>query len=464
VRQPAGFDVKEEAVSTGERGWLQKELPFWCALVIWAFFPTRLTPWWDVLGVPVRSTDLLVFPIAAFYLLAPSHSTPVWRRVQCPGPRVLTCFLGVLSYGAFSMLWSGLGSSEAASMFYTLLSAGASGYLGYALVAGRPAAATRTFLWRLTVFVSVVALVYSVESLFSIGLRSPLAPSAHDFGIERVRGPLFEPSTGFFILLPALTYAVQETLARRVSRPLGWAAILSLTIAILGLGSRGGLVVAGSLLLLLALTSSRRNRLAVVLLSACLVGAWHVVFSKATTKRLFDVDSMKDRWADHLTALDIVSDRSVVVNVFGSGYGSLWPWYVTESAVRGGDLYSMGTYIRYTSHGPLLYHPHSTYLMLCVELGLAGVLFCYVLWRALIRVLARSSRLKRDTIFASGVLVSCFSPFFDLFLVRRPTRDAVWWVFLFGLLALVQRSQRRRAPAMGILVSPPRRSGWSTPR
>ena len=108
------------------------------------------------------------------------------------------------------------------------------------------------------------------------------------------------------------------------------------------------------------------------------------------------------------------------------------------------DLYAAGKYIRDTSYGPLLYHPHSTYLMLCVELGFGGVLFCIALWSTLIRAVSRSATLRQDAPFASGVLVSGLSPFFDFFLFRRPTRDALWWAFLFGLLTLVDDSQRRR--------------------
>ena len=114
---------------------------------------------------------------------------------------------------------------------------------------------------------------------------------------------------------------------------------------------------------------------------------------------------------------------------------------------EGGDLYLTGRYFRHTRFGILLYHPHSTVLALGVEMGLVGISFLVALAAAVLAALRRSLRSRADSIFALGVAVSTLSLGFDLFILRRPTRDAVWWVFLFGLLALIAQDRKRRAAA-----------------
>ena len=132
-----------------------------------------------------------------------------------------------------------------------------------------------------------------------------------------------------------------------------------------------------------------------------------------------------------------MSDRSPAELLAGSGLGSWWPWYLTET--EGGDLYASGRYVRHTRYGILLYHPHSTILDLVVELGLPGLLFLLFLALALWTALRRAMRSGENKMLAAGIVVSLASIAFDLFLVRRPTRDGVWWLFVFGLLALVAK-------------------------
>src|ERR1035438_10570138 len=94
----------------------------------------------------------------------------------------------------------------------------------------------REFLWRLAAALSAVSLLYTAQSLLGLGLRSAAAVTLNDFGMERVRGPLFESSTGYFLLIPALAFVLQETLARRIRLLYGVASVFALSLAILGLG------------------------------------------------------------------------------------------------------------------------------------------------------------------------------------------------------------------------------------
>jgi len=259
--------------------------------------------------------------------------------------------------------------------------------------------------------------------------------------MERVRGPLFEPSTGYFVLLPALAFAAQEVLDRRIPRILGLVIVFSLAVTILGLGSRAGLLILGAFVLMSMLMMKRRANtlLLLVVLALCGTGAWMVVFSRATTTRLEGLNPNEGRLIMHQTGWTMIRERPVVENITGSGYGAWWPWYVTEADLGSADIYSSGRYTRVTPYGLLLYHPHSTVLMLVIELGLPGAFFVWKLGRVLAGAAFSCARENKYPVFASGIAVATLSLFFDLFLFRRPTRDTLWWVFLFGLLALVPR-------------------------
>jgi O-antigen ligase len=413
--------------------WLQ-EWPFWVALVIWSFFPTRMTAMWQVFGVPVRNVDLLVILLTCLYGMD-FVTRPKTRTGNAGWHGGLPIALGfTLLYALLSLAWSNLKGEDAAKMAYPLVSTAASAYLGYMLIAKKSGAGLREFLWRLTIFMAVVGAVYSAESLFSLGLRSPLATFTGDFGIERVCGPLFEASTGYFILLPALSFALQETIDGRVPRFLGGAVTFTLLVTILGLGSRAGILVLLLFLAIFAFVHGRRlgNALLVAALATCLAGAWLVVFSQAKTTRLTKTDDERSyNWA---TSWEIAAGRSLVANLAGSGYGSWWPWYATEISLEGRDIYKARLNRRVTAYGILLYHAHSTVLALVIELGLVGFLFAVKLLGTLFRTVLRSSHIS---CFAWGVAVSSISLLFDLFLFMRPTRDLVWWIYVFGLLRLM---------------------------
>jgi hypothetical protein len=418
--------------------WLQKEFPFWVAMALWCFLPSHFWNWWTFFGIPWKNIELTVPLLAVLYLPAvivkPERGNG-WHR------HLVAWFLAVMVYAAVSLGWSGLSSRDASWMASTLVITGASALASYLIVAGHKASEVREFLWRLTLFIGMAGMVYSAESLFSLGFRSANAPSNGDFGIERVRGPLFEPSTGYFILLPALAFAVQQMFDRRVNRYLGLGVVFGLAVTILGLGSRAGILIIGAFIVLSMLMIRRNVKalIAILLLLVCGVGAWFLVFSHANASRLQAIDPKEGRIANHLTALRMFEERPIADSLLGTGYGAVWPWYVTEAVLGSDDIYTSGRYSKITEYGPVLYHPHSTILLLIVELGLAGMLMVAKLGAVLIKAVLASARSNRYIFFACGVAVATFSLFFDLFLFRRATRDTIWFVFLFGLLSLLYR-------------------------
>jgi O-antigen ligase len=414
----------------GMNGWISREWHFWLCLTLWAFFPSSLSPWLEAGGLNYRAIDLLLFfvlGIPSLRLLLQSRS---WIRPHLR--TVLGGVLAILFWAAFSLFWSSLEPEAVLGMLYTLGSAAAAAALAYNLIQERSSEEVSDFLWRLSVFIAFTGTVYFAESFFGLGLRSAAAEEG-DFGMARVRGPLFESSTGFFLLIPCLAYIIERVLQGKVAPITGVLLGFPVLGAILGLGSRAGLILLALFALFVAIFARGFTRAVLIVVLA--VGAGTVgyfVFAKATTDRLTTLDPREGRLANHFTSWNVVASGGPSQWLFGAGYGALWPWYATEAKVSGGDLYSTGSYARVIPEGSLIYHSHSTYLVLLIELGLPGLLITLLFWRELIRHLFCS----RERIFAAGLLVTAFALGFDLFLFRRPTRDVVWWIYLFGSFAL----------------------------
>jgi hypothetical protein len=319
-------------------------------------------------------------------------------------------------------------------MLLTLLFAGSAALLGYLLVATRTAPQVRGLLQRLTVAMAVVGVLYAAESLFSLGLRSSADAQVVGEGATRARGPLFGASTGHFILIPALGYALQQLMAKR--RVVHAALVLALTVSVFALGSRAALVVLGVFfLLVIAGARSLPHRL---LLAAAVVGllfaAGRAVVPQSSLARLVVLDDAA-RLTTHRSSFERIAHRDVWEQLLGAGYGGVWAWYLPDRKLGSGT----GLYFRMktTPYGKVLYHSHSLLLLLLVELGLPGLLGGLGLAALLVRLVRRARRGREDYVLCASLAASALSGFMDLFLFKAAALAAVWWLFLFGALRLV---------------------------
>jgi O-antigen ligase len=419
------------------------EMPFWLALSVWSLLPATWTPWFDLLDIPVRSKDLLLLIVTGLYvpqLLRPrNQQISASHTVNSRAPwhyRIPTYTLAVLLYAAMSTFWSGMSSRNIVAMIYTLVLAAASVSLAYALIEHRSPSAVSGFLWRLTVYLASLSFLYTAESLFSFGSFFGVRAMFFwtDFGILRVRGPLFGSSVGHFILIPAFGFAIHKTTSQKTSRLFNSAVAFSLMVATIGLGSRAGLaIITIFLILLLGLSVREQYRLQIMMLTAIIIaGAWAVIFSRAQADRLWTIED-NVRELNHQTAWRIVTSRPIGLDIVGSGYGSFWPWYLPD--VEQGGAMASGLYINTTPYGLVVYHPHSTFLLLGVELGAIGLIYFFFLLIVAARVFLRGQRRELQSIFAYGVSASFLTMFFDTLLFKAATLNIVWWIFLFGLLA-----------------------------
>lgn len=408
------------------------ELPFWLSLLFWSLLPATQTSWLEIESIPVSTKDIVLIVITGFYLL-PEISYRSITTFHKPWhyhlPIITTILLG---YAARSVGWSGMETRDTTAMLYTLILTFSGFLLAYNLIAKRSDKSVRPFLWRLTVYLAVLGLIYSAESFFSLGLRNEISNDATDFGIQRVRGPLFGSSTGYFILIPALAFSIQEIIQNRVQRLFKLSIVISLMITIISLGSRAGLLILCIFfVLLLFFTKDRKQRFfAVALMIIIATIAIILVFSQANTDRITSLEDTA-RSSTYLTALEILKDRSVSLNIFGSGYGSYWHWYIPDIE----DEKAVFDFVK-TRFGFMLYHPHSTLLLLVVELGVPGLLYVFILFKILFQTLIRNLKGGPEPIFTCGVAASGFSMFFDFFIFKSTQVNVLWWIFLFGALAL----------------------------
>jgi O-antigen ligase len=422
------------------------ELPFWLSLSYWSISPDTITPKLVIASIPINAKDIVLFAVACFYLFRPAISnfsgTTIFRRHHWHHHLpILTAFL--LFYAEVSMEGSGMDASNTKAMTYTLISAASAFWLGYILVTKTSPESLRFFLWRLTVYLAVLGLLYSAASFFSLQLGNvradlnALNAARGEFGILRVSGPLFGASTGHFILVPALAFSIQELINTRTRSPFKFSVVMALTMTIVGFGSRAGLIILFLFFLcFLFFIKNKKQAIVSALIMVILFSiATVVVYANSNTDRLKSFEDSA-RSETYLTSLQIINNRSAELNFTGSGYGSYWSWYLPDLDEDRATSFDGTPSFLVRPFGYMLYHPHSTFLLFIVELGTIGLLYFLYLWIVLARLVLCNRQSATFTILNSGVFASGFSMFFDFFIFKGAQINTLWWIYLFGALAL----------------------------
>jgi len=345
--------------------------------------------------------------------------------------------VSLLFYATLSLQDNRMEQRDAKGMIWTLILTASSFILAYNAIAKRSVASVRQFLQRLTVGLTAVGLLYTVASLSSFqfaGVRSALINDP----TVRVQGPLFGSDDGYFALIPAFAFAIQDIIQIPTQRLFKLAIIFSLMLTLIGLGSRGALLIIAVFICLTILFNKNKKMAALAALGVIVFIMIAGAIVLATSNSGERLQSLEDssRSDTYSTSFKIIANRTNDLNIFGSGYGSYWDWYILDiedgSDVDGGRTFKI---IR-TSFGPILYHPHSTFLLLIVELGIVGLLYFLFLCTVYARLLLRDSRKLVFPIFTCGIVASGFSVFMNFFIFRLHILSCLWWIFLFGALAL----------------------------
>ena len=410
--------------------------PFWFTLVTWSLLPSTKVPWFQIESIPINLRDIINIAVAFFYLLIPAiNNRPIkncsknWHYYL---PLVMTFLLG---YAALSCEWSGLQNRDVLPMLYTLIVAASAFLLGYNVINKRSPEAIHQFIWSFTVYLAAISLLYSATSFLSLGLGGEGDNTASEFGIKRVKGPLYEASTGYFLIVPALAFSIQEILENSKDRLLKAGVIFSFILTLFGMGSRAGLLIffLFFMLVIIFLKNRKQAMIAMALMLVITTIAGLLFFSKAKTDRL---QSLEDdtRGNTYSASFQIIQNRDDMINFLGSGYGSYWPWYIPD--IQGARENNQYFDLVWNPYAQILYHPHSTFLLLIVELGIPGLFYFLFLWVILARLLLDNLWGAEFPIFNCGIFASGVSMFFDFFIFKGPQLNSMWWIYFFGALAL----------------------------
>lgn len=415
------------------------EFPFWAALLYGSIIPATKMVKGEFLGVLLRYADLFMLLSAIFYAAVATIRLFGAKRGVFPRPLLISMFV-LFGYGLTTLYTGSLGDEDRSAMTFALMMSVGAPLQAVGLFSRYDASQTRSFLNRLTIFLALLSLLYTCESFFNLGLRSEEGSSIGDsFGIQRVRGPLYGSSTGYFLLLPAFGWALHSFFSKRGKRFFAAFSAICLMTALLGLGSRAALILIAVYAVLLALLmKSLKNKVLTLFSLALLCGtASAFVYGRADTQRL---QSMEDilRSRTHETAFRILENEGLGGLILGQGYGQVWNWYrrdflQTASIAQGNDLIQ-------TPFGLSLYHCHSTFLESAVEFGLVGICWLFALFRC---IWGLASAPVTDTawrFFTCALAVSLFSLGFDLFFFKEARVSAIWWLYSMGAFVLWRRT------------------------
>jgi hypothetical protein len=409
-------------------------VPFILFFVVTSFLPDTYEPKPVIFDIPVRAVDLLIVCTALLSFagwLCAGELPAAGSRWHMNLPM---WFSFVLSYAAISTIWAQIDLYDTRGMFYNLCFSGAAFVLPFSVIASLTPGQVRALSRMVALGLAFVSAVYCAVTFLGLSGRSEVGHSiTSGFGIERLKGPLFEASTGHMILLPAAAVLLQDWLDEAPGHGFANAmGLASLTISVIGLGSRFALIVTAVFILAIALTSKGARSFRITAAAVLGVGlSAGIVFQYATTERLHSLDS--GRTATYATALNIVETREPWVSLRGSGYGSVWPymrdWELGDRVIHGHEMVP-------TDYGIMLFQPHSVLLLLAIELGAVGFLFFAKLWMVLWRLVSQAVSRQENTLAAVGVASATLGIFADTILFKNAKLSAVWWFFLLAALAV----------------------------
>ncbi len=405
------------------------ELPFWAVFLYSALVPASMVIKQDWFGIHMRLSDLLTIASAAFYGIAGMAGFLVTRHVRDFGGLLCPTF-GLFIYGFLRLHFGPLEQEDRLAMGFALLLALSAPSQAAGVLSLYKPKQTKAFLNRLVLALAVVSLIYTAESVFGLGLRSEAGQNfTSDFGIQRVRGPLYGPSTGYFLLLPALGWALHSFFSAYSKKMFAVFCTVSLLAAYLGLGSRAGLILLVMYVVSVALFLRKIKRAESngLLLAAFSLGAGLMIYSQADAQRLTKFED-NYRKMTYETALNIVQTESLSGILAGQGYGSIWPWYRRDIIFT--DLVASGDNLIQTSFGPSLYHSHSTLLEVLVEFGFPGLVWLACLVTKISKLPFRTSAGTSWHVFSLALAISLLSFGFDLFLFKEVRVSSVWWLFV----------------------------------
>ena len=249
-----------------------------------------------------------------------------------------------------------------------------------------------------------------------------------------------------------MAFAIQDMMVHRKYIIINIAVTLVLLVTILGLGSRSGVFfIAVFFIAIMILPKGAQGfQLSSLMMSLALIimlaSAATFVYSRANADRLTSLED-ESREITHQVSWQIISNRRLEDNLFGTGYGSTWRWYLQESDYRDVPRDEQASNVDrsvWTRFGRLLYHPHSVLLLAAVEMGFGGLISFTVLMLGVFIMAIQGIRLRTLSVLGCGIFMSSTLMFFDLFLFKTPEMNAFWWIFLLGTVDLIRYERQKQ--------------------
>jgi len=427
---------------------------WWPVFFICSFVSPRLTPVFDLGVVKVGSSDLL---LACFALVLLPFFFAYRRRYPRAFRWTFVPFSLFVAYALCTALIFGdyrrydFGYQVFPAVMAWLAVCGA-----FTLVSSLNKGKLDDFLFRLSCAVAAVALAYTLAAVFNpLGLR-PRVEGDPLLGIPRVSGPLGAATVLPGVFLIAASYFLCAV-RRSAQAVIAIALSCILVAAVLLCGSRAGLIALALLAFWIAWRGASLKPKVYVMLVIIISSV--VFFQVAAPLRYLSFQETY-RMRSYETGLRAWTHNAATV-VFGHGYGQLWPWYMHDIYLQLGEDRRYQSFLQ-TPFGMTAYHPHSTYINILAETGLAGtVLFTLALAAQLLPVLRARARATRANFLLPGLLASLVVQAFDLLLLKEFTLSATWWVFFFIMAAFYSEETvvwRRQAGGDGKLKSQVSRS------
>ena len=445
-------------------------LPVLCVVLYISFTPSSQTPILEFGVIPINFKEIVIIFASLFYSLAyiygklylkakvsrsnhnkksrySKFSSSLWHK-SLPISTILICVYALITIDP-----NKIGYQNAWAMAYTVILALCLCLLAFtciSLLRNKGNTTVKQFLWSLTILLALTGLIYTILTYFSIGIggiRQTENAIANAVGIGRVTGPLFGAANGYFCLIPALTFASQDFFDYpHVNPKFKLLVICLLLLTILATGSRGALlsislfIVTTSIYFLFRENLKRMFSFLIVtflIISIFATTAFSIserVAYRITTNASSSSEGFRQRI--HVVALRTVESRDIASNLLGSGYGSIWPWYIPYLP-KGSSRGEFPLTINH--HGTMLLDPHSTFLVLAVELGLPGIAYFTFLLITIMKMLINSFKERKLIILNSGIFCVCTAMFFGLFLFKIVFPSMLWWIYCFGSLSLMSR-------------------------